>query len=165
MGADGSGAGRRTRSVPPALRRALDARDRECRFPGCGLRFTDAHHIVHWADGGETTLKGLVLLCHRHHRLVHEDGYRVFSDADGQVVFFSPMGKPIAASPPMPPLAADPVDELIHRNRECGVAPDWRSGMPEYRRDRDVPWEMEASAGEALENSPAGDPTSLDAAS
>ena len=167
VGANGSveGAGRRTRSVPPALRRALDARDRGCRFPGCGLRFTDAHHIVHWADGGATSLKNTLLLCRRHHRLVHEDGYRVFSDANGQVVFFSPRGRPIAASPPMPPLAADPVDELIRRNRECGVAPDWRSGMPEYRRDRDVPWEMEASAGEALEDSPAGRPMSVDVAS
>src|SRR5690606_16588442 len=49
--------GRRTRTVPPALRRALEVRDRGCRFPGCGLRFTDAHHIVHWAAGGETSLK------------------------------------------------------------------------------------------------------------
>jgi len=49
--------GRKTRTIPPSLRRALDARDRGCRFPACGLRFTDAHHIVHWADGGETTLQ------------------------------------------------------------------------------------------------------------
>ena len=57
-GTDGSvlDVGRRTRTVPPALRRALEVRDRGCRFPGCGLRFTDAHHIVHWADGGETRL-------------------------------------------------------------------------------------------------------------
>ncbi|MGD2124164.1 MAG: HNH endonuclease signature motif containing protein, partial [Gemmatimonadota bacterium] len=57
------GAGKRKRTVPPALRRALEARDRGCRFPGCGLRFTDAHHVRHWADGGETTLGNLVLLC------------------------------------------------------------------------------------------------------
>ncbi len=152
VGANGlvEGASRRTRTVPPALRRALEARDRGCRFPGCGLRFTDAHHIVHWADGGETSLRNLVLTCHRHHRLVHEDGYRVFSDANGQIVFFSPSGKAIAAAPPMPALAADPVEELTRRNRERGVAPDWRSGMPEWKRDGDVPWEIEAAAVEAL---------------
>ena len=61
--ADGSvlDVGRKTRTIPPALRRALDARDRGCRFPACGLRFTDAHHIVHWADGGETKLDNTVL--------------------------------------------------------------------------------------------------------
>jgi len=62
---DGSvaSAGRRTRTISPALRRALEARDRGCRFKGCGLRFTDAHHVKHWADGGETSLGNLLLLC------------------------------------------------------------------------------------------------------
>ncbi|MGZ8695630.1 MAG: DUF222 domain-containing protein, partial [Gaiellaceae bacterium] len=70
--------GRKTRSVPPALRRALKSRDRGCRFPGCeNHRFVDAHHIRHWAHGGETRLDNLVLLCRRHHRLVHEGGYRI----------------------------------------------------------------------------------------
>ena len=64
-GADGSilDVGRRTRTITPALRRALDVRDRGCRFPGCGLRFTDAHHLRHWADGGKTSLANTVLLC------------------------------------------------------------------------------------------------------
>ncbi len=69
--------GRRTRTIPPALRRALDVRDGGCRFPGCGLRFTDAHHVKHWADGGETSLGNCLLLCRHHHRLVHEEGWRV----------------------------------------------------------------------------------------
>jgi len=55
--------GRRTRTIPPALRRALEAWDRGCRFTGCGLRFCDAHHVRHWADGGETSLGNTVLLC------------------------------------------------------------------------------------------------------
>ena len=63
--------------MPPSIRRALDHRDGGCRFPGCGLRFCDAHHITHWADGGETRLDNLVLLCRRHHRAVHEEGFRV----------------------------------------------------------------------------------------
>lgn len=70
--------GRRSRSVPPALRRALTRRDGGCAFPGCtAVHHVDAHHIVHWADGGETKLGNLVLLCRRHHRLVHEGGYQV----------------------------------------------------------------------------------------
>jgi hypothetical protein len=140
-GQDGSvlDVGRRRRTVPPALRRALEARDRGCRFPGCGLRFADAHHIEHWADGGETSLKNTVLLCRRHHRLVHEDGHRVFSDAEGQVVFFDPRGRPIAVSAPPTTLATDPLDALIARNRERGVAPDWRSGLPTYTREAAPP--------------------------
>src|SRR5690606_15921228 len=69
--------GRRTRTIPPALRRALDVRDRGCRFPGCGRRFTDAHHVKHWADGGPTSLANCLLLCAWHHRLVHEGGWRI----------------------------------------------------------------------------------------
>ena len=65
--------GRRTRTISPALRRALAARDRRCRFPGCGNRRVDAHHIRHWADVGRTALDNLVLLCRRHHRAVHEE--------------------------------------------------------------------------------------------
>ncbi len=87
------GAGRRIRTVNPSIRRALEARDRGCRFPGCGLRFTEAHHVKHWADGGETTLRNMALLCRVHHRAVHEGGVRVCIDLQGQVVFFTPKGK------------------------------------------------------------------------
>jgi uncharacterized protein DUF222/HNH endonuclease len=70
--------GRKTRTVPPALRRALSTRDRGCRFPGCeNHRFVDAHHVRHWSRGGETTLDNLLLLCRRHHRLVREGGYAI----------------------------------------------------------------------------------------
>ncbi|MGE0621775.1 MAG: DUF222 domain-containing protein [Pseudomonadales bacterium] len=76
--------GRKTRVIPSAVRRALIARDRHCRYPGCGhRRYVDGHHIVHWAQGGETKLDNLVLLCRRHHRLVHEHGYRVEKVPDG----------------------------------------------------------------------------------
>ena len=151
--ADGSvlDVGRKTRTIPPALRRALDARDRGCRFPPCGLRFTDAHHIVHWADGGETKLDNTVLLCRRHHRRVHEGGYRVCSNRNGQIVFFTPRGNALFEAPPLPELPPDPVEDLVRSNRERGITPDFSSGAPKWKRDRDVPWAIEAAAREALD--------------
>jgi hypothetical protein len=80
--------GRRTRSIPPALRRALWSRDRGCRFPSCtNTHYVDAHHIDHWAHGGETSLDNLVLLCGSHHRLLHEGGIGVTRTAGGQLEF------------------------------------------------------------------------------
>lgn len=87
--------GRKSRTISTALRRALFSRDRGCRFPGCtNQRFLDAHHIVHWVNGGLTNLENLVLLCRRHHRFLHEYGYSVarsggvvvFRRADGRLV-------------------------------------------------------------------------------
>jgi 5-methylcytosine-specific restriction endonuclease McrA len=75
--------GARTRTIPPALRSALHHRDRGCRFPGCGVRFGQEHHIPHRAHGGPTTLSNLAMLCRRHHRAVHEEGYQVERLADG----------------------------------------------------------------------------------
>ena len=92
--------GRKTRSIPPAIRRALKRRDHGCRFPGCTCnRFVDAHHIQHWADGGETSMDNLVLLCRRHHRLVHEAGYGVHVAADKAIKFTLPDGKIIPLGP------------------------------------------------------------------
>ncbi len=88
--------GARTRTIPPALRRALHARDRGCRFPGCDGRFTQGHHLRHWAQGGPTTLSNLALLCRRHHRAVHEEGYQVDRDPDGTLQFRRPDGRPSA---------------------------------------------------------------------
>ena len=89
--------GRRTRTISPALRRALRSRDGGCRFPGCTHeRFLHAHHIQHWARGGGTTLENLVQLCSYHHRLVHEGGFRV-ECTRGAVRFRRPDGRVIAA--------------------------------------------------------------------
>ena len=81
--------GRRTPVVPPSMRRAVVLRDRRCRFPGCDRRHTwcDAHHVVHWADGGATAAHNLVLLCRRHHRMVHEGGKFLLEMDDGHPVF------------------------------------------------------------------------------
>jgi hypothetical protein len=143
--------GRRTRTIPPALRRALEVRDRGCRFPGCGLRFADAHHIVHWADGGRTDLKNTVLLCRRHHRLVHEEGHRICLDSEGRVAFFSPNGGAIAAAHRPPELGADPVEELVRANRDRGADPQWNTGQPRYHHTAVIPWEVEADAWHALD--------------
>jgi hypothetical protein len=104
--------GRRTRTVPPTLRRALAARDRHCRYPGCTTqRFVDAHHISHWAAGGPTNLDNLIQLCHYHHRLLHEGRYQITRRPGGRVIFSRRDGRRIPtrpAGPPGPPPALRP---------------------------------------------------------
>jgi hypothetical protein len=77
--------GRARRTVPAPLRRAIAHRDRHCRFPGCDrpAAWADGHHLRHWIDGGPTALWNVWLLCRRHHRLVHEGGWRLERDPDG----------------------------------------------------------------------------------
>jgi Domain of unknown function (DUF222)/HNH endonuclease len=107
--------GRKTRTIPPALRRALLARDHGCRFPGCNTSvYVDAHHIHHWALGGETALANLLLLCRRHHRLVHEGGYTV----DHDLRFRDPWGKEIA---PVPPLPLSSPEALLDAGAHLGI--------------------------------------------
>ena len=80
--------GRKTRTIPPAIRRALNARDKGCRFPGCSFkRYVDGHHVKHWAHGGETKLTNLVTLCRFHHRLVHEGQVAIQTLDDGAFRF------------------------------------------------------------------------------
>jgi hypothetical protein len=91
--------GRKTRAIPPALARALRSRDGGCRFPGCTrTRFTEGHHVRHWADGGETKLGNLLTLCRFHHRLVHEGGFGLTATNDGVFVFTRPDGRRITAN-------------------------------------------------------------------
>src|ERR1700752_678063 len=99
--------GPRTRTIPTALRWALAFRDHGCRFPGCDLPFGQAHHIKHWAQGGPTTLPNLVLLCRRHHRAVHEEGFRVERRDDDGLQFRWPHGDVLPPVPPPPRIPAD----------------------------------------------------------
>src|SRR5213596_1404876 len=104
----------RTRAIPPALRRALHHRDHGCRFPGCGVRFGQGHHIRHWAQGGPTTLSNLALLCRRHHRAVHEEGYQVDRQPDGELRFRRPDGRPLPEVPPPLEVLGDPSRSCEH---------------------------------------------------
>ena len=93
--------GRKTRTIPPALCRALRSRDQGCVFPGCThKRYVDAHHIEHWADGGETKLSNLVSLCRFHHRAVHEGGIRVERCDDGAWRFVMKSGESVSSCAP-----------------------------------------------------------------
>jgi len=92
--------GRKHRTVHPALKRGLLARDKQCCFPGCSHdRWIDAHHVHHWAEGGETNPANLILLCSAHHRMVHEGGFSIEKDFEGQWYFLRPDGRPIAHGP------------------------------------------------------------------
>jgi hypothetical protein len=95
--------GRKSRAIPPAIRRALRFRDGGCRFPGCtNTHFVDGHHIRHWADGGETSLDNLVQLCRHHHRLVHEGGFSCERTTGGKIEFRSPSGRDLQGSSALP---------------------------------------------------------------
>ena len=113
--------GARTRSIPPALRRALHQRDHGCRFPGCDVPFGQGHHIRHWAQGGPTTLSNLAMLCRRHHRTVHEEGYRVERQPDGELRFWRPDGRRLPDVPSPSTVANDPVQVLRATNEAAGL--------------------------------------------
>jgi hypothetical protein len=126
--------GARTRTIPPAIRRALQARDRGCRFPGCGLPFGQGHHIRHWAQGGPTTLSNLAMLCRRHHRAVHEEGYQIERDATGALRFSSPRGTLLADVPPPPRIPRDPVQALRTSHASLGLHA--RTACPGWHGER-----------------------------
>ena len=159
-GADGEvlDVGRRTRTVPSALRRALHSRDRgQCQFPGCESRRCDAHHVEHWADGGATRLQNLVLACRFHHRALHEGGFRVVpGDADGQFRFLRPDGEPLPAEPPVPSWAGAPLAPTDARLAAAGISigpdtatPEWYGESLDLTAALDVLWEPPAAAARA----------------
>jgi hypothetical protein len=98
--------GRRRRTISGALKRALRKRDGMCGYPGCTNRlFLEGHHIQHWADGGETSLRNTALLCSSHHRYVHEYGYSIELGPDQRPRFRDPHGRWVAAVPELPRVA------------------------------------------------------------
>jgi hypothetical protein len=115
--------GRKTRSIPPALRRALQLRDKHCRFPGCTSRhFLDAHHIQHWANGGETKMENPVHLCKHHHRLLHEGGYQMIHETSGALSFMTPKGNRINDYPQ--PVTSDKSLEVNNQQARLDINPE-----------------------------------------
>ena len=128
--------GRKTRSIPPAIRRALNTRDGGCRFPGCThQRYTDAHHIEHWANGGETKLSNLVTLCRLHHRLVHEGEITVEALAGGGWRFLHPDGRHFEVIRCSKFVDYDD-DELESTHAELGIHIDSDTAATRWRGER-----------------------------
>ncbi len=120
--------GRRSRTIPASIRRALEHRDSGCRFPGCTNRRCDAHHVHHWADGGATRIDNLLSLCRRHHRAVHEDGFFVQLGPNGAARFRSPSGRWIEPCPKAR-LGPDPVGALVADHTARGLAIDHETAL------------------------------------
>ena len=140
--------------MPSAMRRALQSRDRgQCQFPGCESRHCDAHHVEHWADGGETRLQNLVLACRFHHRALHEGGFRVVpGDAEGQFRFLRPDGTPLPAEPPLASWEGAPLAPTDARLAAAGVSigphtatPEWYGESLDLTAALDVLWEPTAA--------------------
>ena len=145
--------GRRSRIVPWHIAHALRIRDGGCRFPGCSQhRWTDAHHIHHWADGGETSLDNLVTLCRYHHRALHRDEYRIEHRVDGELIFIDAQHQPIppaihpqfggwrgsdgVADTAGASTAADRVEQLQAEHRERGVEIDKSTAVTRWAGER-----------------------------
>jgi 5-methylcytosine-specific restriction endonuclease McrA len=136
--------GARTRTIPPALRRALHHRDQGCRFPGCGGRFTQGHHLRHWAHGGPTTLSNLALLCRRHHRAVHEEGYQVARLPDGVLQFRRPDGRPLPEVPPSAAVPGEPITALRACHDSQGLRINARTACAGWLGERlNVGWAID----------------------
>jgi hypothetical protein len=138
--------GRRTRTISPALRRALNLRDRGCAFPACPNNlFLHAHHIQHWAHGGPTSLVNVLNLCTLHHRLVHEGGFGIRREEAGKVVFTDPRGRVVAVTPAAHQVDGDGAEELARWNEEAGIEIDAQTGFPGWDGERiDYTWAVDA---------------------
>ena len=139
--------GRRSRSIPPPMRRALRARDGGCRFPGCtNTRFVDGHHIEHWADGGETSLDNLVLLCRHHHHLVHEGGFACEKTGAGEIIFREQRAQPLAYWSVLPSVA-DEHDVNVWMDREFFEADiDSETCTAKWHAGERLDWDLAVAA-------------------
>jgi len=127
--------GRKTRSIPPSIRRALNSRDRGCQFPGCThRRYVDAHHIHHWAQGGETKLANLITLCRFHHRYVHEECLTIAGQADGSWRFLRPDGIEFEVIQPRATVCT--WKDLLHSHDEQGIYIDSETAVARWHGER-----------------------------
>jgi hypothetical protein len=139
--------GRKTRTISAPLRRVLNARDKGCRFPGCAnTRYIDAHHVEHWANGGETKPSNLVSLCRFHHHAVHEGGIRIEILDDGALRFRKPNGASVDSvapgfTQPLGDWTQLPAGTLV--NKWAGERMDYGLGievlLQQARRGKNVP--------------------------
>ena len=141
--------GRQKRVVSPRMRKALEARDKTCVFPGCDrTKFLDAHHIVHWVFKGETKLLNLALLCFHHHRLMHEGGFSMCVEEDMTFTFFRPDGSVVPRSSdlgngdPHALIAQHRQEQLAIDERTCTTL--WDGKAPSYD---DCVWALLSEGG------------------
>ena len=129
--------GRKTRTIPPALRRALNSRDQGCVFPGCThKRYVDGHHIHHWAGGGETKLSNLVSLCRFHHRAVHEGGIVIHRLDDGAWRFSKRSGESLHSCAPGCTQPIIDWTRLQESHREQGIVIDASTAATHWRGEK-----------------------------
>ena len=139
--------GRRSRSIPPAMRRALRNRDGGCRFPGCtNYKFVDGHHIKHWADGGETSMDNLILLCRHHHHLVHEGGFSCEKSADGEVYFEDRRQQPLPNWSELPKLANDHDVQQWLDSEFFAATANGEGCNAKWHAGEQIDWQMAVSA-------------------
>ena len=125
--------GRKTRTPSPALMRALRTRHRKCAWPGCTCEaYLEAHHLEHWAQGGETSLLNTTLLCWFHHHEVHEGGLRIERGKDGTMVCFDSSGRRIEPAPAPPLLEGKAMEKLVAEQRDAGVDIDRSTSLPDW---------------------------------
>ena len=144
--------GRKHRVVSPQLKRALLARDKCCTYPSCSHeQFLEAHHVMHWADGGETSLDNTRLICNRHHRLLHEGGFTIHKNFAGEWYFKTAEGKVLPEAPVYKPVEYDSSrDEILedpNKVKEPRALPEAPVYKPEgYDASRDAPEAKEPRA-------------------
>lgn len=142
--------GRRQRAVPPAIEKAVCIRDGGCcRFPGCCRdKWTQLHHIVHWALGGETSVDNLVTLCHYHHHLLHQGKYRIHKDEGRDLVFVNHKNEIIkrALYPQFPQVESS----IEQDNQEHGLVINAETGLTRWTGEQmddqlalDVLWQLD----------------------
>src|SRR5207249_6395918 len=144
----------------------LNIATRAVASPAANRRLGQGHHIRHWARGGPTTLSNLTMLCRRHHRAVHEEGFHVERRSDGELCFRRPDGTLLVESPALPPVPIDPVRTICARNAADGIHIDAQTSKPGWLGEwLDVGYAIDvlhpaATGGRATATSPAAAPIS-----
>ena len=117
-------------------------RARDTKLDRC--RHCDAHHVRHWAAGGATRLENLLMLCRRHHRAVHEDGFTVELGDDGDARFFWPDGRPFPEAPSAPRWAGPALEPTTSHLASAGITIDGNTATPDWHGERlDLVWAID----------------------